>query len=50
MSQKFLLSAAARSLSLAEVLAMTDAEVEMLFARLRWAETNGLPVCPGCGG
>lgn len=49
MAQHFLLSAAARSLSLAKVMGMTDQEVEITFQRLRWPGTNGEPVCPGCG-
>jgi transposase-like protein len=48
MSQHFLLSAKARSLSLAAVLRMTDEEAEAAFARIRWAATNGKPVCPHC--
>jgi len=46
--QHFLLSAAARSLSLAKVLRMADAEAETVFARIRWAATDGEPVCPHC--
>ena len=49
MSQHFLLSARARSLSLATVLRMTDKQAETMFAALRWADTNGKPVCPHCG-
>jgi transposase-like protein len=49
MSQHFLLSAAAKSLSLAQVLRLTDAEAEAMFKRLRWPETNGEPYCPKCG-
>ena len=48
MSQHFLLSARARSLSLATVLRMTDKQAETMFAALRWADTNGKPVCPHC--
>lgn len=49
MSQHFLLSAAARSLSLAKVLRMPENEAETVFAAIRWPETNGKPVCPHCG-
>ena len=49
MSQHFLLSAAARSLSLAKVMRMSDTDAEALFANIRWAETKGEPVCPHCG-
>ena len=47
MVQHFLLSAA-RSLSLATVLRMSDAKAETMFAAIHWAETDGRPVCPHC--
>jgi len=47
--QHFLLTAAARSLSLAKVLRMTERAAEAMFAAIRWAETEGRPVCPRCG-
>lgn len=50
MAQHFLLSKAAKSLSLASVFTMKDADAEMTFRRIRWADTNGEPVCPHCGG
>src|SRR5258705_11821787 len=28
---------------------MTDAEAETAFKMIRWADTNGTPVCPSCG-
>jgi hypothetical protein len=47
MSQHFLLSAAARSLSLAKVVRMSDRGAEnVFFLRLRWPQTDGKPVCP----
>jgi transposase-like protein len=49
MAQHFLLSAAARSLSLTRVLRMTTDESEEVFARIRWAATKGRPVCSHCG-
>jgi transposase-like protein len=49
MAQHFLLSAAARSLSLAKVMRMSDTGVENVFLRLRWPDTDGKPVCPDCG-
>ena len=49
MAQHFLLSAAARSLSLPQVLRMSDRGAENVFARLRWQETDGKPACPECG-
>lgn len=50
MAQHFLLSAAAKTLSLAAVFTMKDAEAETTFRRIRWHETDGQPVCPHCGG
>ena len=49
MAQHFLLSAAARSFSLAKVMRLSDIGVEDVFRRLRWPETDGKPVCPDCG-
>ena len=49
MAQHFLLSKAAKTLSLAQVFRMTDAEAETAFRNIRWADTNGIPVCPSCG-
>src|ERR1017187_3584775 len=48
MSQHFLLSSAARTLSLSDVIRMTDREAEDRFTRIRWAATDGKPVCPHC--
>jgi transposase-like protein len=50
MAQHFLLSPAAKTLSLAHVFTMKDQEAEMTFRRIRWHETDGQPVCPHCGG
>jgi len=49
MAQHFLLSKAAKTLSLLDVVKMADADVEKLFAQLRWPETHGEPVCAHCG-
>src|SRR5258708_22053743 len=49
MSQHFLLSKAAKTLSLAQVFRMSDADAEATFKNIRWADTNGAPVCPSCG-
>jgi transposase-like protein len=49
MSQHFLLSSKARTLSLASVWRMSDLEAEAMFASIRWTETKGEPVCPHCG-
>src|SRR5215212_4293182 len=47
-SQHFLLSAKARTLSLASVLRMTDEEAEGVFRKVRWPETDGDAICPHC--
>jgi transposase-like protein len=47
--QHFLLSAAARSLSLKSVFRMSDTEAYETFCQLRWADTDGEAVCPKCG-
>src|SRR5579871_6866132 len=49
MSQHFLESSRARSLSLAQVMRLTDEEAEAMFKAVRWPETEGSPVCPKCG-
>lgn len=49
MSQHFLLTSAARTLTLASVARMSDEEAERVFIRLRWSDTDGKPVCPHCG-
>src|SRR3954467_3202173 len=49
MAQHFLLSAAARTLSLASVARMSDEEAERVFIRLRWADNDGDAYCPHCG-
>jgi transposase-like protein len=48
--QHFLLSAAARTLSLAKVLRMSEDEAFDAFRSIRWASTDGDAVCPKCGG
>lgn len=49
MSQHFLLSAAARTLSLRAIYAMGEQKAYETFCKLRWSETEGEPVCPRCG-
>lgn len=49
MSQHFLLSAAARTLSLAKVMRLSDEQAWEQFKAIRWASTEGEPVCPRCG-
>lgn len=48
MPQHFLLSSRARTLSLATVFRLTEIEAEATFRRIRWAGTDGEPVCPSC--
>ena len=50
MSQHFLLSSKAKTLRLADVLRLSDAEAETAFCKIRWQDTQGAPVCPACGG
>lgn len=49
MSQHFLLSARARTLSLATVMRLSDAEAYATFKSVRWAANDGNAVCPRCG-
>src|SRR6188508_1422335 len=49
MSQHFLLTAAARTVSLKQILRMEEAEAWTLFCTIRWPESDGAPVCPQCG-
>jgi len=50
LAQHFLLSSKAKTLRLADVLRMSDAEAQTAFCKIRWFETDGAPVCPHCGG
>ncbi len=50
MAQHFLLSAAARTISLRSVYTMGEDKAYALFRSLRWPETDGDAVCPRCGG
>jgi transposase-like protein len=49
MSQHFLLSAKARTLSLAKVVRMSDEDAAEAFKQIRWNATAGEPSCPRCG-
>lgn len=49
MAQHFLLSAAARTLSLKAIFSEGEDAAYRRFCRLRWPETDGEPVCPECG-
>lgn len=48
-AQHFLLSAAARTLSLSAVARMSDEEAHATFCRIRWSDNGGEPYCPRCG-
>jgi transposase-like protein len=48
-SQHFLLTAAARSLSLGQVLRLFDEEAHARFVEIRWSDNGGRPYCPRCG-
>ena len=47
--QHFLLSSAARSLSLKKVFQMGEDVAYQTFCQMRWPETDGEAVCPRCG-
>src|SRR5436853_7417541 len=49
MSQHFLLSSAAKSLTLGQVARISDEEAERVFIRLRWQDNGGEAYCPKCG-
>jgi transposase-like protein len=50
MAAHFLLTAKARSLSLAAVLRMSEEEAHAAFCEIRWSANDGKPFCPHCGG
>jgi len=47
--QHFLLSAKARTVSVAQIARMSDEDAYEAFKQIRWAYTEGQPVCPHCG-
>src|SRR6185437_7859046 len=49
MAQHFLLTAASRTLSLKDIYKAGEEAAYNTFKSLRWASTNGEPVCPACG-
>ena len=49
MAQHFLLSAAARSLSLKDIYKAGEEAAYQTFCKLRWSETGGEAICPRCG-
>jgi transposase-like protein len=48
-TQHFLISPAARSLSIAQVLRLSDEEAFTVFQRVRFGTNGGEPFCPHCG-
>ena len=48
--QHYLLSAQARSLSLMQIMRLSDDEAFDLFRHARWPESGGEAICPQCGG
>jgi transposase-like protein len=50
MATHFLLTAKARTLSLAAVLRMSEEEAHAAFCEIRWSANEGKPFCPHCGG
>ena len=48
MGQHFLLTAAARTLSLKGIMRMSDDEAHARFVAIRWADNGGAPYCPRC--
>ncbi len=48
MAQHFLLTAAARTLSLGAILRMTDDEAQARFEAIRFADNGGAALCPRC--
>lgn len=49
MAQHFLLSAKARTLSLKSIYQGGEEKAYETFCKIRWADTDGDPVCPRCG-
>jgi transposase-like protein len=49
MAQHFLLTSAARTLSLSRVARMSDEEAHEAFKAIRWSDNEGQPYCPRCG-
>ena len=49
MSQHFLLTAAARTLSIRDIYKGGEDAAYAMFCKFRWPQTDGQPVCPRCG-
>lgn len=48
MAQHFLMSAAARTLSLIDLCELSEESAHQMFRKMRWPDTDGAPVCPEC--
>jgi len=48
MAQHFLLSSAARTLSLGAIMRMSEDEAHARFVAIRWADNGGEAFCPRC--
>ena len=48
MAQHFLMSAAARTLSLVDLCDLSEEAAHQMLRQMRWPETNGGPICPTC--
>jgi len=49
MAQHFLLSAKSKTISELQVARMSEDEARITFEKLRWSDTDGVPVCNNCG-
>ncbi len=49
MAQHFLLSKAAKTLSITQIIRMTDEAAYQAFKAIRWNDNEGQPYCPKCG-
>jgi transposase-like protein len=47
-AQHFLMSAAARTLSLIDLCELSEESAHQMFCKMRWPDTGGAPVCPKC--
>ena len=49
MSQHFLLSSKARTISVKKIASMSEKDCFEYFKSIRWSSNRGNPVCPTCG-
>ena len=48
MAQHFLMSAAARTLSLVDLCDLSEDAAHKILCAMRWPDTDGAPICPNC--